>query len=638
MKNNATEKVENLTDKNKKTTSNRSKTTKNDYKNKDENESLNVKNARKEENKSPFVTNKKAEKEEKMRRKRIENAKLRQEKKEKKKAEKKKLYEQRMKAKKAKAEVLKRKKEEYKQEKLRRKEERLARRDMLKHESKEEKRNRISAEKEAKRKEKELKRQAKIMLKEKTAEIKRQKLADKRARREQKAKMRRDDKREKRNRGLGGWLAAVIALGSTTLVLATLFTLSLMNILPGTQTYNADAVAESYYSLVDYVDNMDVNMSKLLVSNDNGERQKLLVNLIEEASLAAEDITKIPLKDESKYYTTKYINQVADYSKYLNNRLIDGDSITEKDKENVRSLYEINSVLREELAKLNEDMGDDFDFKTILNENDDNLMLEKFNELEKRAVDYPKLIYDGPFSDSEDVEKEGTSASIPVMQAEEKFKGYFKEYNVKNVETLGEQYGKIECYSIKGDAEDGEIHAFLSKETGDLIMFNHHADCTENNYGLEECIELAEKYLETLGYEDMTAVWATESGNTAYVNYCRQRGGVIIYPEMVKVTVCKERGLVSAFDATAYNLNEKPRAIGQPEISEKTALTGLSTDLYVLSSRLCIIPKGEKKEVLAYEFFGESNGSKYYIYVDAVTGRETQIFKVVETSEGNLMM
>ncbi len=629
MKNDATEKVEKLTEKNKKENKTEPKTYKKAYK---------TEKVDKTDDRNEPILDKKAEKEKNMRLKRIEDAKLRQIRREKRNAEKAKLKEKRMKAKKAKKEVLKKRKEEYKQEKLRRKEERLARRDILKHESREEREKRVAAEKQARRREKNLKRQAIMKERLKKAEIRRQKRADKRAIKEQKIKTRNENRREKRNRGLGGWLAAVIALGSTTLVLATLFTLSMLNVLPGSETYNADAVAESYYSLVDYVDNIDVNLSKLIVSNDNGERQRILVNLIEEASLAAEDITRIPLKDESKFYTTKYINQVADYSKYLNNRLIDGDSLTETDKENLNSLYKINTALREELFKLNQKMGDGYDFKTIMNENDDNLMLEKFNELEKRAVDYPKLIYDGPFSDSEDKKERKTSESIPIMQAEEKFKNYFGDYEVKNVETLGEQYGKIECYSIKADGKDGEIHAFLSKEKGELIMFNYHADCSQNNFGLEECIKIADKYIQNLGYDNMASVWATESGNTAYINYCYSQNGVIIYPDMIKVTVCKERGLVSAFDSTAYSLNHKTRDIKEPEISLKTAETGLSTDLYVLATRLCIIPKGETKEVLAYEFFGKYNGSEYYIYVDALTGKETQIFKVVETTEGNLMM
>ncbi len=629
-KNNAVEKVENLTEDNKpevktkKTATGKGKVTTNP-----------VKTTKK---RSSTKQDEKKEKEKISKAERTEKARKKREAHDKKVAAKMQKKADREKARKAKQEVIKKKKEEYKTEKLRRKEERLARRDMLKHESREEREKRIAAEKQAKRRARENSKLNRIKLREQKASVRRQKIADRRALKEQKRELRMQNRREKRNRGLGGWLAAVIALGSTTLVLATLFTLSMTNVFDGMKINDRADVAESYYNLVDYVDNMDVSMSKLMVSNDKAQQQRLLGNLTTQASLAADDIARIPLKDESKYYTTKYINQVADYSKYLNNRLIDGDSITEADRENLSSLYSINTVLKEELSALNAEMGSEFDFNTILNEGDDNMFLAKFNALEEKAVDYPKLIYDGPFSDSVDKEEPEKAESITTREAEKKFSSIFAGYDIKNVESVGESEGKIDCYNVRADAVDGEIYASLAKTDGSLIMFNHYADCSEQNYSLEECIKKADEFMVQSGLSDMTAVWATENGATAYINYCYTQGGVIVYPDMVKVTVCKERGIVSAYDSTAYYLNHKQREIDEPTISQKEALTGLSTDLSVLATRLCLILRGETKEVLAYEVFGMAGDAEYYIYVDAKTGKEVQIFRVVSTSEGDLLM
>lgn len=631
-KNNAIEKVENLTDDNK-----AKRTKKSAYKpENDQNEDLKTQNGKDLKKKDKAL--RKKENETETEKKRTILAEKKHEEKERKRALKAKRKAEKEKAKKAKRAVLKKKKEEYKAEKLRRKEERLARRDMLKHESKEEREKRLAAEKQAKLNQKAQARQDRMTLREEKASLKRQKLADKRALKEQKRQLKMQNKREKRSRGLGGWLAAVIALGSSTLILATLFTLSMLNMFDTVPMSGDNAVAESYYSLIDYVDNMNVTMSKLMVSNDSAQQQRLLVDLSTQANLAAEDISRIPLKDESKYYTTKYINQVADYSKYLNNRLIDGDLLSDKDRENLNSLYGINGVLKEELSKLNMEMGSEFDFKTIFNENEDNVFLDKFNELEKRAVDYPKLIYDGPFSDALDKKEDKDGEKITPVEAQEKFEAAFSKFDIKNVEITGETRGKIDCYAIKADTKDGEIYATVSQKDGKLEMFNNYKDCSAKNYGLEECISKGEEFLKEIGLDDMVAVWATENGATAYINYCYNQGGVIIYNDMIKVTVCKERGIVSAFDATAYNLNHKKRSLSEPKITQKQAITGLSTDLSVLATRLCFIPHGENKEVLAYEVFGRRNNSTYYVYVDAETGREVQIFCVVETLEGDLLM
>ena len=50
--------------------------------------------------------------------------------------------------------------------------------------------------------------------------------------------------------------------------------------------------------------------------------------------------------------------------------------------------------------------------------------------------------------------------------------------------------------------------------------------------------------------------------------------------------------------------------------------------LEVESSRLAIIPT-EGGEVLAYEFCGTYGGRTYYVYLDADTGREVDVFTVV---------
>ncbi len=653
-KNNATEKVENLTRENKEEKSssktkksgnksiNGTKTAKSSIKNgknsvknlveKDENGDIKtVKEKAKYEGKK--------EKEAVLKKERIKRAKERRAQKE----EKEKLKKQRKaeikKSKKAKAELVKKKKEEYRLEKLRKKEERIARRDMLKHESKEERKNRIAAEKEALIRAREAKMQENIALKEQKAALRRQKMADKRALKEQKRELRAQSRREKRSRGIGGWLAAVISLASVVLVLGTLFALNMFGMFGGNMKNDAQ-VAETYYDLVDYVGNMDVNMSKLLVSNDEAQQQKILTELSTQASLAASDMGRLPIKDEGKYYTTKFINQVADYAKYLNNRLIDGHSLTEKDYENLKSLYEINNKIKSEFALLSDNIGENFDFNTILDDNGDNLFIEKFVELESNAVEYPKLIYDGPFSDAlDEKEVKGLSGEdITTPTAQETFSKIFSSRGVKNVEVVGEGAGKIHTYNVEADTEAGMLYAALTKKGGKLLQFNHYMDCSESNFDMDSCVKIGNEFLRENGLDNMKAVWATESEFVCYVNYCFEQNGVVVYPDMIKLTVCKERGEVSGFDATSYYLNHTVRKIGEAQISVEKAEKSLSTNLDVEGSRLVVIPKGETQEVLAYEFMGTSGGTTYYVYVDAVTGKEVQIFSVVKTTEGTYLL
>ena len=111
------------------------------------------------------------------------------------------------------------------------------------------------------------------------------------------------------------------------------------------------------------------------------------------------------------------------------------------------------------------------------------------------------------------------------------------------------------------------------------------------------------------------------------------QNGVAVYPDMVKVKVCEERGIVTGVEALPYVLNHTQRSIESPSITKAQAEAKLGGMLEVESSRLAIIPKNGK-ETLAYEFCGSYGGRKYYVYLSAENGTEVDVFTVV----GNALM
>ena len=123
-----------------------------------------------------------------------------------------------------------------------------------------------------------------------------------------------------RNKGYGGWLAAVISLGIATLVLSSVLTFTFL--MPSTEDNMLEAAYhKSFYDTVEQVDNIDLNLSKALATADSGALQRYLVDTAINSELAENDIQQLPLQDESKHYTTKLINQIGDFTKYLNNLL-----------------------------------------------------------------------------------------------------------------------------------------------------------------------------------------------------------------------------------------------------------------------------------------------------------------------------
>ncbi len=448
--------------------------------------------------------------------------------------------------------------------------------------------------------------------------------------------------RRKRSNGVGGWITAVVSLSAISIILASLLMMTVFTPFDGAMAYDVQA-RRNFYDLVECVDSIDVNLSKLVVSNDSEEQQRLLGEIRVQSTLATDNLTMLSLQDETKYNTTKFINQVGDFSKMLSYKLIEGENITTSEKESLNIMYEVNAYLKKELDELSTKLDKNFTFKSLFEGKNDNLIISKFTEMESNIVTYPTLIYDGAFSDNVNNDKaKGLEnlSEISKTEAEQIVKTTFSSYNLKDINLVGETVGvAIETYNFEAVSEDDvRFDASISKKGGKVIEFNHYKDCSKNNYDVNSCEEIATKFLEKLGLKNMKAVWRSESEYTLTFNFASLVDGVICYNDLIKVNVCRERGEVSGMEAKTYYSNHTSRSINKVQISLDTATKKVSQEISIETSRLAIIPKGQNKEVLAYEFSGKRNDDVYYIYIDAITGKEVNIFKVIKTSEGVLLM
>ena len=559
----------------------------------------------------------------------------------------------------AKKQAKKRKAESIKALKIKKREERLARRDMLKNESKSERVARIAAEKQAARQVKADRAKAQADLRkakaERKAEMKRVKAekreerkrfkAEKRAESREKSAARRERKSaDKRKRGIGGWLAAVISLGCTVLILGSLLTLSIFTDYIDLHPANdaSATAARNFYDFVGYVDGLETNMAKMFVSSDENGQQKLLGDIVVQSNLADNSLAQLPIADESKYYTSKYINQVGDYAKYLNGRLIDGQKLTAEDMATLKKLYEINVNLKGALTTLTANIGEDYDFKNLAAENANDIIIAQFNELEKSAIEYPQMIYDGPFSDGLDaVTPKGLSGEeVDENTVIERFKAQFGEYKLGKTEVTGvTENTKFSCFNVLAQIEDGgDIFAQYTKVGGHLLGFNAHRDCGEVKVEEDVCEANAVSFLESLGLNGMKRVWRYTSGGAEYLNFAAYSNKTTIYPDMVKVTVCRETGRITGFDAQEYYLNHTERKAFDAKYTMAKALDKVDAKLEVTRSGKAIVPVGNGNEALAYEFAGVADGNEYVVFIDANTLKEIKIYKVVNTDQGRLLV
>lgn len=442
------------------------------------------------------------------------------------------------------------------------------------------------------------------------------------------------DKKPIRNKPL---LMGFLMMTSLFFIFLIAFTVN--KIMPTSADRTLDAnYKKNFYDSIEQVNNIDVNLSKTLVSTDNSAMQNYLLDVAISSELLEADLGSLPIKDESKFYTSKLTNQIGDYAKYINKKLSIDEEISPSEYDTLLDLYNRNLKLKECLENIAINLTNNYTFSIDADESD--IVVSYLSELENLSMDYPELIYDGPFSDGlVDRKIKGLGdTEINSDEARERFLDYFKDYALENIEVVGSAVGKIDCFAISGVLEGSSIYALISKTGGKLILYTFTPSCKEVNYDYSVAETIASDFILNLGIENMTAVWYNLVDNAYTINFVSKIGDTVIYPDMVKIKVCAESGRVIGFESTTYYTNHTDRTIESARYGFESAKEKVQNKIEIETSRLVVIPFGNESEKLCYEFSGKYQDATYYIYIDASDGRQVESFKVVESTEGTLLI
>ncbi len=384
----------------------------------------------------------------------------------------------------------------------------------------------------------------------------------------------------------------------------------------------------TYYDLIDGANDLGISLKKLGVSTSPKMQQSLLYEVWSAASLAENDLGTFQSEGDGLKKAQKFINQLGDYSHALAIRVSDGKPLSAEEREKLVKLGEIAEAYLSALEKIKEDVdggklfvGDGGALEGIE---------DAFSRFAEPDFAYPEMIYDGPFSDA----LEGrtpvalTGEEISPEEGEQIVKKYF---GAQDVTFAGEGKGDISTLNYTFRADGGEAFVQLGKMGGRVITFNmssYDAPAVRQEAGAT-CQEAAIAYAEKLGFHDMRTVWSSSADGECVVNLAPVQDGVVLYPDLVKVKLSESDSRVIGFDATHYAFNHKPRELASPALTSQQAESRLSVPP-VREGRLALIPMRGTKEALCFEFECESGGT-YFVYIDALTGKEANILYVIDS-------
>ena len=386
---------------------------------------------------------------------------------------------------------------------------------------------------------------------------------------------------------------------------------------------------KSYFETMDSMSDIELKLAKINALSGKSLKQQLLNDVWRECDIAATNLSQLGVETEELSNIIKFLNQLGDYCMFLSMKLKSG-SIGEAEQANLVKSYDIIKQLNTGLIGAQDKLisGDKIDVGIL---SDGNLISDAIKDYS--SVEYPEMIYDGPFSDGlSDRETKFLTGKteISVERGQELIKTYFPD--ATDIKHVGEGSSSIPTYLYEFTLGRNTGTAQITKIGGYLAMYNAYCVIDDPQLTEEECIQKADEYLARFGYENMKAVWVCNNNSTVYINYASVKDGMVLYPDLIKIKICSQTGDVIGLEAQNYLYNHVERDLTVP-----TRQATVGENLTVESRTFCLIPTEWNTEIVAEEVVATMGDITYYIYYDTESGEELRVFVVID-EEGKLLI
>lgn len=440
----------------------------------------------------------------------------------------------------------------------------------------------------------------------------------------------------------------IVVFSSTFAILMTLERTDYRN-------YLQAEYSKSMYDLIDSVQNIRVNLGKAAIVGSREQSIVVFEEIFRNTAMANDKLHSLPVSQETIGDTSKFLTQVGDFCYSLGKVSSEGRNLSDSDYASIDKLKNQSFTLEQQLKKVASDVNEgrvrwgEIRKKVtgVLASGKDQPLAAQFQGIQKQVVQYPALIYDGPFSDNVlDIKpKINLQKEVSQKQAEEVARNVIGKDKIESIQLDPNQgKGKIDSYrfsvAIKGRADKNErITCEISKPGGRVLYLLNGRKVSNPTIDVKKATDTGSNYLETIGYNNMNPTYSLNYGNTAVINYVYKQQNYMIYPDQIKIKVALDDGSIIGIESEKYLIaHEENRNIPAPKVTAEQAKQRIGKRLNVTNVRLAVVPTETNKEVLCYEFSGNYKEDSFIVYINAETGYEQKIVQIINTPNGKLTM
>lgn len=398
---------------------------------------------------------------------------------------------------------------------------------------------------------------------------------------------------------------------------------------------------QSLAELSECLSEVNTDLTKSLYSNSSKELYNVSKDLYAQCATAKNAISRLPVSQMELSNTYRFLSQASDYAQYIADKIEKKEPISDKEHKNIYNLLgyaQKFSQSAEEMVSIvqaggritgNEVRGtDEVKFVSLSN---------SFTSSAKTFDDFPTLLYDGPFSDQVLNKKSAmvTNADVKTKDECKKIAADALNVGIQKISYETDEQANLPSYTFNC----GRYTISVTKQGGYIKSIIYSGVINKSAIDEKTAVSAAKKYLDSIGFKDMGECYYSKSENICTINFAYAKDGIYCYSDQIKVGVSLEDGRILSLDSKTYLTNHIRRGKFAPKLTLDKAQAKLSKYLKVQSSKKCIIPKENGKEVSCYEFHCKSSetGEDTLIYINCDTGDEEDIMLLLYTDNGTLV-
>ena len=394
-----------------------------------------------------------------------------------------------------------------------------------------------------------------------------------------------------------------------------------------------EAFASAVYGSAENAQSLALLLEKAVVSSDPRQVVTLLAQASHKAGDLARDIVFLPLSHEAMAPTVAFLHQIAEDA-----LTVAGDAAagTLPDTQTLSKLTRHRALcmqLASHLALAQKEAassGFALPLDSVFYEapSAGERPLEAVHEGDG-AIDYPAP------ANAAASPKGLTGDTVTAAQALDIARSFVGEDRFVSASSAPNTSGAIPAFGVTVMTDGLQLNLDVTVTGGKILWMMPETASFPQMLPAEACTAASARFLRERGFGDMQLIATQVYDGLCVATYAAVQEGVVLYPDIIRVQVRMDTGEVVGFEAHQYWMNHIERTLAEPSLSESEARAGLSEAVTAAKGELCLIP-WRQTERLCWSFRVTHGGTAYMVFVDAFTGHELEVVKIIEQQDGTL--